>query len=152
MSGAPQKATITYDTWPDLKNWGCTEWILFHKALVNHLGKTKANEVWINWFKELSVWSSVYNWCKYKSDFSEYLKGQGINVGNIFSDIYNSASSAAKTGLSLLNFAIRILPVAAVGVGVWWLTKNTAAGRGAARSFAAGYRRDTTPVKRKRKK
>jgi len=149
---AASTSTITYQSIPNLKNWGCTEWILYHKALAAQVGKTKAAEIWTTYFKRLSVWSSVYNWCKYNNEFSSYLKAQGIDVGNIFSDIHNAASSAAKTTLSLLNIGIKILPWAAGAYGIWWLSKNTAAGKSAttyAKSKLTTKKATTTKRKRK---
>lgn len=109
---------INGQPWQPPQNGGCEAWIAYHKKLVSMYGRTKANELWLYYWDRLSGWSSEKNWCKYDNNFTGYLKSQGIDVGNIFSDIYNAGGDVldAATGtISVLAKVAKIaLPVLAV--------------------------------------
>lgn len=96
----------------------CADWLAYHKSLAAQFGKAKANEIWLFWWNKQSNWSSNKNWCKYDTEFSNYLKNQGIDVGNIFSDVINTGVNivdGAASGLSLTAKLLKIaIPAAAV--------------------------------------
>jgi hypothetical protein len=108
--------------WEPPTGGGCSEWMQYHKGLVPMYGREKANELWLYYWEKLSPWSNNKNWCKYNSEFNSYFKSQGIDVGNLLSDVFNTggdvldaATGAISTFAKIAKIGLPILGVYLVG-------------------------------------
>ncbi len=100
-------------------NGGCSDWIAYHKNLVNLYGREKANELWLHYWNKQSPWSNNRNWCKYNNEFNGYLKSQGIDVGNIFSDVVNAGGDVADAATSAVSTLAKIAKIGLPVLGVY---------------------------------
>lgn len=93
---------ITADSEPVLDGWGwadywsCNDWIYWHKLNVQKYGKEEANRKFLQWWEKQDGTSGPYNWCKYDSDITAYLKSQGLNIGWWFSNAANTATDTVE--------------------------------------------------------
>lgn len=103
---------ITGQPWEPPVDGGCDQWIAYHKQLLNLYGREKANELWLFYWAKLSPWSNNKNWCKYNNEFNNYFQSQGIDVGNIFSDIINTGGDIVDAATGALSITAKIAQVA----------------------------------------
>jgi len=118
--------------------WSCTEWMHWHKELVKSFGRNKANEMFVLEFDKQSSFDLQVNTCKYNSDFVKYFKSQGLNAGNVLSNLIintgkvvdevgGGANELAKGVNSTARTLKTFVPllIAAVGIGgIYYLYKN----------------------------
>jgi hypothetical protein len=75
---------ITYQSKPDYDDWGidtywsCSDWITWHAQLKKKFGQTEANKIWLTAWNKQDAWENNYNWCKYNSDFNNFLNREKI--------------------------------------------------------------------------
>ena len=81
------------DTWGWAPYWSCQEYMLWHKLNVAKYGANVANSKFISAWSELDSFDHNFNWCKYDSDFANYFKSYGINIGNWISNVFNAGSN-----------------------------------------------------------
>lgn len=123
-----------YDEWGWDEYWGCAEWMLWHQLNVQQYGKPTANQKFMEAWAAQDGLMSPYNWCKYNTDFANYFKAQGINVGWLLSNLIVAADNVTQDGLSTLQdtssavaSVARVVRVAApwvaVGAGIWAIDK-----------------------------
>lgn len=122
------------DGWGWGDYWDCDDWITYHKSYKAVLGQAAANDMFIKQFKLQTSDMSPFNWCKYNSTFANYFSSQGIDVGNMISNLVvgtgNVATSVATTATNLgtaaenlsqgisntTKVASYILPLALLGI------------------------------------
>ena len=110
--GVVDPTTITGDSTPnydtswipgDNNGWDCADWMAFHQALVAEYGQPAANQKWQSLWDAQSWDAQPYNWCEYESDFYNYFKGVGIDVGDITAVAANTVSTVATDAGNIIN-------------------------------------------------
>lgn len=118
--------------------WGVIEWVRWHEKLKARLGLHKANQVFLQAWKDQSMWHWPYNTFKYDSYFTNYMEKNGIDVGHMISKItgaaedtvYNASDVVIDAGSGIKNTigATKILlplAVTAIVVGAgYYVYKN----------------------------
>jgi hypothetical protein len=117
--------------------WGCADWMQWHKANVDKYGKDLANQKFISNFSQLSSINNAYNFCKYSCDWAQYFGNYGIDVsdvasravcsavtvvdaaGYVVTSTAGAATSAAQGASSTISTLSKILPIAGVVIAVW---------------------------------
>jgi len=124
-------AAITYQSRPD-SNWSCLDWINWHKALRRdgHFTQEQANTAILTAASQVGFFASEH-WCPYDSDFVAYFRAQGIDPGNVISNVVVDSTTAlqnlaqgASKGISLFGAAIpyttvALLSIVVIGVGIF---------------------------------
>lgn len=116
-----------YDEWGFDTYWSPEEWIAWHKALKRAYGQQKANMIWAKAWYAQGFWDKPFSFYKYNKNFTDYLRSQGIDIGNPFSKVFvasekivdatteaavDVASGAART----LKATSSLLPLLVLGV------------------------------------
>lgn len=135
------KSKGIYDQFPnDMDDWSCMQWIQYHKNILYRNGRASAKYYLENDGSRIGMFADVNN-CKYDCSFVEYFRGQGIDVGNIFSNIYCAGAvvvkSAKDTAESVSNVVTGVTNTTKVfksgnlflagllGVGIYYINKKT---------------------------
>lgn len=139
--------TITADSVPDFDNWGwddwwdCSDWMRWTQLNVTAYGREVALQKFIQQWGSQDKAMAPYNWCKYHSDFANYYKDLGVDVGWLFSklivaldnvgddaidvveDTSDSATNLSSAVASITTIVKWVAPFAALGAGVWAIDK-----------------------------
>ncbi len=99
-----------YDEWGPDYYWGTEEWITWHKALKDRHGLAVANQLWLEGWKAQSIWDKPFNWAKYDSDFANYFKSQGIDVGHLLSKVVVAGETTVENVAQAAVFTSNFLP------------------------------------------
>lgn len=84
--------------------WDCQDWITWHKALVRTFGEQQAHETWTRAWNEQGFFDTDVSWCKYKSDFNEYVRANKLDVSWALPDVINDANDAVvNTSQAIVN-------------------------------------------------
>jgi len=104
----------TYISFPlDMHDWSCGQWKSYYIANVQHLGKTKAMEIF-EFDASQQGYFSDFGDCKYECDFMDYLRNEGFEVHSFWGTAYCGIGEAAET-------AGEYASVAAAGVSTLFL-------------------------------
>lgn len=124
------------DNWGWQPYWSCQEYQLWHKLNVDAYGADVANKKFIAAWSELDSFDHNYNWCKYDSDFTNYFKRYGIDVGNWISNIFNAGSNvidaagsitqSASNTAKLFKWIIPLAVLIALAIASVWAYKKYA--------------------------
>ncbi len=90
-------STPVEDGWGWADYWTCADWVEWHKQLKAVHGPDESKRIWVAAWEAQSVDANPYNWCKYDSVATSYLKSNGIDIGNIVSRLTNTVSTLSKT-------------------------------------------------------
>lgn len=135
--------TITADSTPDSpQDWGCNDWVVWHKRLVEAYGQNQANEIWVNAWESQSFWDTQFNFCKYDCDWSTYFKSQGLDAGHLLSnivckgkdvseDVLDSAGEITKGGITTAKVLKTAVPALLIllAAGVAYVGYNVVTGK-----------------------
>jgi hypothetical protein len=129
-------STPALDTWGWADYWSCQEWMQWHRLNVQAYGRDVANSKFISAWSAQDAFASPYNWCKYDSGFTNYFKQQGIDLGNIFSQVINAAGNVvdaasnvtqtASNATDVLKWALPLAVIAALIIAGMWGYKTFA--------------------------
>lgn len=129
------QSTPDYDGWGWDTYWSTTQWIVWHKRLVEEYGIEKANEIWSLAWGNQGTLDHPYNYYKYDSTFVQYFDSQGIDVGwwgskiltstttavaDTVEDVTNAVDNLSDGILSTSNVLKVAVPAALFGVGYYF--------------------------------
>ena len=114
--------------------WGCADWMEWHKANVKTYGKDVANTKFTTQFNQLSSWNSEYSFCKYNCDWAQYFGNYGIDVSDVFSratcsavkviddagSVVTNTTGGLSTGSSVIKW---LLPIGVIVGAAWAVDK-----------------------------
>jgi hypothetical protein len=113
--------------WPWLADdaWTCLNWQTWHSKLKEQYGLAQANEIWTKAWDEQSAWTYPYSWCKYDSQWRQYLIDNQIDPDSYVSRVVvpvfeaggNVADALKTTSSSLKGLLPLALIIVVVGVG-----------------------------------
>lgn len=110
------------DDSPDYGNflfggWSCTDWRTWYFSLLNKYGADVARQKWLaEWESWSNYFSTDYSWCKYETDFEQFLTDNNITgQTNIIS---NTVVAATKVTHSILDTIESTVKVAGVAIPV----------------------------------
>jgi hypothetical protein len=92
LSMANKKFDITADSFPVFDGWGpddfwgSSEWIAWHKLLIEKWGLETANELFVEYYHQASMFAANYNWRTFDPVFIAYAKANGFYDG-LFSGV-----------------------------------------------------------------
>ncbi|MEM9859405.1 MAG: hypothetical protein AAF843_18770 [Bacteroidota bacterium] len=119
---------LNADSKPDTpKTWNCTDWMLWHKAMVPVIGKQAANDKFIQAFEGQGSFDYHFNFCKYDCDWVNYFRSQGLDMGHLLSnlvctatdvteDVTGAAGDLSKGVLNTAGVVKNLVPIALVGL------------------------------------
>lgn len=133
-------ATIEWKSIPSSK-WSCTDWVNYHKELMNKTGKQNANSLWLKAWQAFGKKGASGN-CK-SQDFIEYFKIQGIDLTeSALEEFIYQFKSGAETAYNFTKYSMVIVVVIVLFLLIIvaiQAAKNPAQFTGqAARAFATG--------------
>lgn len=133
---APKKVTpmtvITWDSEPDYDGWGwdtkwsCAQWKLYHEALVNHYGKRKGTEVWLNaWYNpKYDTWVlENTDFCGYNHQFVTHFRKYGIDLSNTFYRNMENMKKFFDKIESGVGNTIQVAGFVAIGAAIYFAVK-----------------------------
>lgn len=88
-------STPALDTWGWADYWGCTEWKAWHIELLKQMSAKQAALIFTHAWNQQDSFANPYNWCKYNSDFRNYMRANGIDIDSIASAIIMPMFDAA---------------------------------------------------------
>lgn len=86
----------------DITDWSAQNWVDYYKTLKAKLGKDKAQSYFLTDIDKIGFWDNANNY-KYDCDFVNYFKGEGFQVGNLFSNIYCSTTTSIYNTLDTVQ-------------------------------------------------
>lgn len=146
--------TPLYDSWGTADYWGCTEWINWHKAMVQKYGLQVANDKFVNaWLDGLSVVAggrgtapgsnyivdSVPLDCRsFNSEFRNYIKNNETLYNVVYSgiagtivkpigatvDVVENVSSGVSNVSKVFRYALPIFILAIAAIFAYRIYKN----------------------------
>lgn len=142
FNGQPITATSTpvLDGWGWGDYWGCDEWKAWHMELRKQFSAKDAAVIWAAAWNKQDSFANPYNWCKYNSDFRNYMRSQGVNVDSVVSalimpvfdtagNITQGAADVAENTIetaTTLSSLFKPLAIGALVVGSIWAYKKYA--------------------------
>lgn len=107
--------------------WSCQEWVTWFYSLQTKYGYTVAKNKWLTTWETQSFWSSNYSWCKYQTEFANFLKNNSIEgQSNIISrtvttstESFSNILDGIKNGSVVIKW---LLPVTIAALSVIALT------------------------------
>ncbi len=129
---------ITADSKPDFDEWGpdnywsCEEWIYWHGTLKKKYGAVEANSKWLTAWDSQSADEHNYNWCKYSTEFNNFLKREGIKgASNLLAnsivsatDIIENTGNAARKATKTVDFLIPVIVILVIALAATYVYKN----------------------------
>jgi len=128
-----------YDTWGIDEYWSCDQWILWHKSLISHFGKSTANQIWDYAYSKSGNFSKNLDCRTFNAVFRKYVKDnnlqpyssagvlspilQGYGAGSdIIVGAVNTTSNVAKGLLETISSVftgntIKVISTIAIVVG-----------------------------------
>jgi hypothetical protein len=112
-----------YDYWwwqfdKPSKYWTASDWVIYHKRLVEHFGLEVANEKWKAAIQKMDFFEHGTSWFKYNQDFVNYFETQGIDIGHFLSKAYVTTNNVIDDVLdfteSVSNAFKWLIPAVAV--------------------------------------
>lgn len=108
------------------RGWDCNDWRIWYFSLKAKYGPDQARNVFNKAWEDLDFFGYNYSWCKYESDFHEFLKAENIDQSNIIADTTSTAKDVVEAtnkivhnvaeGATNLSGMLTWLPVVAVVV------------------------------------
>jgi hypothetical protein len=91
-----------YDGWGPDTYWSCSDWITWHKALVQEYGLENANTIAQEAWNKQDAFEHNYNWCKYNQEFVSYFKSVGLGADQSFASLaWEGIHNVADAGLNV---------------------------------------------------
>lgn len=82
--------------------WDCSDWKIWYYTLKNNLGKAAADLRWNKAWNDQSFWNVDYSFCKYESDFHQFITDENLNASDVIADTaYSAINSVENLGKSL---------------------------------------------------
>lgn len=91
---------ITHDSVPN-DNWNCADWKRWLQVLIPVLGKEEAVARWSSAWNDQGFFDKEFNFCKYDSDFVNYLLSQGIDIRSFLSALFTSSNEVIEDALDV---------------------------------------------------
>ncbi len=88
---------ISADTMP-VSEWGCVEWMTWHKRLVVKHGTELANEIFQSEWDKQGIFDPELNFCRYNNDFVNYFLSKGLDVRSFISAIFTNVTEVVAGG------------------------------------------------------
>jgi hypothetical protein len=98
-----------YDEWGSDNWWGCEDWVMYHKRLVEHFNKPTANSIWNYAFAQSGNLSGNLSCRTINSSFRKYVRDNGLSPfdgAGIFTPVlqgYGTASDIISGGLNTVS-------------------------------------------------
>jgi hypothetical protein len=123
----------------DSDDWTCANLKNYYLEVKKVYGKEKAKQTFESDISDISFFATANN-CKYDCEWMNFFKDEGLNGGNIISNIFCGASNVAKTvnnstdaiskstdnvGKTVSFLTNPVFLVVGLGVaGYWWAKKK----------------------------
>jgi len=103
-------------------DWGCQEWMTWHKRLVEEYGPDLATDLFRSKWDDQGFFDWEISACRYDTDFVNYFLSYGLDLRSFVSAIFTNTTEAVvnvtETAKDTTNTANWLLPVALGGVVV----------------------------------
>jgi hypothetical protein len=111
-------------------NWGCSDWVTWHKANDKKYGRQKANEKFLHYWQDLAFITTTSDCKTWNDNFRSYFRSVGLldDISNIISNVVgNTQEGISNLSDGVRKFAKIIIPlviVVAVVFAVIYLSKG----------------------------
>lgn len=98
-----------YDSWGPDDYWSCVDWIDWHKALKVAIGKVEADKKWLSYWNDQDSFEHDFNWCKYNTNFNNYIKSENLPVSHLLADLINAGTSVGENVIGAATTTTKVL-------------------------------------------